>query len=308
MGDKSEQKVLTILAFHRLLAALLRHSNWLGLIEDSNGPITLLDVSAVDTAPSTSGATSEPFALTSRVWDLPRLPSVHSGGRLQDIDALRGSIAYGDSNSSNPSKVYNPQGEDSALDMEDEDGEHNMPQIKGKPKKKPKAEKDDKKSKCRPELLGWFLSSLSSTQFHAFSTGPRSSSADFIVRYGVNVTHLQVKHTQPLTFLTVLKECGKVAPTAEASPELQHTLAFLIMRPDARAKTVQEIGSLSGESLAAQLEVAVSKVDELKRKRMHLAIDLIKKGKLKVVILDDDQYNRFSRYREQAKYVLGGSQ
>jgi hypothetical protein len=38
--------------------------------------------------------------------------------------------------------------------MEDEDGEHNMPQLKGKPKKKPKAEKDDKKSKCRPELLG----------------------------------------------------------------------------------------------------------------------------------------------------------
>jgi hypothetical protein len=126
------------------------------------------------------------------------------------------------------------------------------------------------------------------------------------VRYGVNVTHLQVKHTQPLTFLAVLKECVKVAPTAEAS-ELQHTLAFLIMRPDARAKTVQEIGSLSAESLAAQLEDTVSKVGELKRKRMRLAVDLIKEGKLKVVILDDDQYNRFSRYREQAKHLLGSS-
>jgi hypothetical protein len=311
MGYISERKVHTMLAFHRLLANLLPHSNWLGLIEDSEDPI-MLDVPAVGTAPSTSKATSEPFPLTSRAWDLPRLPIVRSDGRLKDIAAVRRSITYSDSNVSKSSKVDKPLGEDSAVDM---DGEHDMPQRKvrgrgrGRPRKKPNAEKDDTKCLCPPELLGQFLSSLSSTEYNAFSTGSHSSSGDFIVRYLVNVTHLQVKHTEPLNFLTFLEECSKVAPTANASSELHHTIAFVIMRPDARAETVQEIGSLSIEKLVEELEVALEKwkapegkMGQLKEKSMRLAIDMIKEGTLKVVILNDDQYNRFSRYRDLAKH------
>ena len=286
LKDESQQrKVHAVLTFHRLMAALLPHTNWLGLAEDPEGPVSLHQHPVPTATPR------------SRPWDLPRLPIVHANGGLRDVDELRNSITHDDGTLSAARQ--------------------------GKPGTANKSAKEDKKSYCRPELLGEYLKCLSDTEFHAFSTGAQSSSADFIVRYGKNVTHLQVKDIDHVSFRLVLEESGKVAPTAEASSKLQHTLAFVNEKSDVRTKMKHMVGYLSCVDLAQKLEDELKNVeaedgkkegrkskemkdDKAKRQRMLQAIDLIRQGKLKVKVLDDIQYKRFMRNYELVKQLVDG--
>jgi len=274
LGDNAERKVHASLAFHRLVATLLPNTNWLGLVEDPAGPVTLLKYTAA----------TEPATLSSGMWDLPRLPVIRADGKLRGADAVRRSITH--------------------------DDDHGKP---GTVTKATKAAAEDEKNYCCPELLGEFLSSLSSKAIHAFSTTPQSASADFIVRYGSNVTHMQVKDTKDMNLMAVLETCGKVAPTVKASSELQHTLVFVIEGPEARSEAKQLVGHLSGGDLAQKLKGELKNMeakevesDESKYKQMRLALNLIKKGTLKVEVLDDLQHKRFSRYCELSKYLRGG--
>lgn len=288
LKDESQlRKVHAVLTFHRLMTALLPHTNWLGLAEDPKGPVSLHQHSVPTATPS------------SRPWDLSRLPIVHANGGLRDVDDLRNSITHDDGTLSTARQ--------------------------GKPGSATKSAKEDKKSYCRPELLGEYLNCLSNTEFHAFSTGVQSSSADFIVRYGKNVTHLHVKDIDidHVSFRLVLEVSGKVAPTAEASSKLQHTLAFVNEKSDVRTKMKQMVGQLSGVELAQKLEDELKNVeaedgkkegrkpkeikdDKAKRQRMQQAIDLIREGTLKVEVLDDIQYKRFMRNYELAKQLVDG--
>lgn len=329
-GGLSEKKVHDVLVFNRLLATLLRHSNWLGLQEDSDEPAKLLDLPA--------DADGEPAILTSHIWDLLFLPKVISNGKLKGISELIQRLVYGKTYTSSDNQLENKhedlEGDDDELDNEGE-SQKSGTKVKNKVKNKLNAKKN-----CPPELLGKYLSSLSSSEFHAFATEARSASADFLVRYGNDVTHLQVKNAEKFEFQHLLLECAKIAPTVSSSLDLQHTLVGIMMQPAARAASVQAIGSLSHESLVAKLEEALVNRDLNRAKkqqqrdadkmvvssgkaasqakkhaqearraaqrasRERLAVELVKTGKLKVVILDDAQHTRFFRYRELVKHLV----
>jgi hypothetical protein len=85
---------------------------------------------------------------------------------------------------------------------------------------------------CPPRLAGEFISDLSADAFHALATAPLSASADFIVRYGDDVTHLQVRDTQSLDLREMLVDCGKVAGVIQGAPDLRHTLVWVMMQSD----------------------------------------------------------------------------
>ncbi len=116
-----------------------------------------------------------------------------------------------------------------------------------------------------------------------------------------------------MNLMAVLEACGKVVPIVQASSELQHTLVFVIERPEVRSETKEMFGHFSSGDLAQKLaeelknmEAKENENDESKHKQMRLAIKLIKKGTLKVEVLNDHQHKRFFRYYELAKYLRGG--
>lgn len=88
------------------------------------------------------------------------------------------------------------------------------------------------KRMCPPYLAGEFISNLSGDAFHALTTAPLSASADFIVRHGGDVTHLQVRDTQDLDVQKILMDCGRVAAVMEGAPDLHHTLVWVLMQSD----------------------------------------------------------------------------
>lgn len=110
----------------------------------------------------------------------------------------------------------------------------------------------------------------------------------------------------------MLRECAKIAPIVRGGSHLQHMLAFVIMQPATRAASVQEIGSLE-EALKeqdwqrAQEETQDTKAMMTQAKSERMAVDLVKKGKRKVVVLDEAQCNRFAQYCDTAKNFLRNS-
>jgi hypothetical protein len=170
--------------------------------------------------------------------------------------------------------------------------------------------------RCPPRLVGEFLSSLSEDEFHVITTPKLSACANFMIRYGDEVTHLQVKDSEALGFTELRREIAKLVPIVQSAPELKHTLAMVVMQPSGRADALREL-SMPREALAQKLRDAAragklsagdadagDESGEGKREYALKAASLVEQGRIVVKVLDDAQVGRFFRHRELVQKMV----
>jgi hypothetical protein len=203
------------------------------------------------------------------------------------------------------------------------------------------AEKSTGIVQMKPFMLGALLDERY-YQYDVFKSGPDSACADYFLCAAWDLHHIQVIDAPELQWAQVVEALRNAAAVALGALRANHTLALVITQPAARASSLEQFGALSAEQLAEKvaafkpgLRSALNRAKELltaakeaalsetgKRPRLPALVSavrqatrekyyndaacrMLKSGRMKLLILNDEQYGTLFQYNELTRRICG---